>query len=148
MLDILKLAAIFVIILVLLRRKVSLGLVMLAASVLLGIFSGFSPLLFLKVVIDTLTDPATLLLLVFLYMVSLLEKIFRQSGKLDRMIAAMEAYIPGRRLRLVLMPAFLGFLASPGGAMFSAPFVEKAGDPLGLNGVEKTFINYWFRHLW
>lgn len=49
---------------------------------------------------------------------------------------------------MAIMPAFLGFLASPGGAMFSAPFVEKAAEGLGLSGEQKTFINYWFRHLW
>jgi len=148
MADLVKLAIIFVIILVLLRRKLPLGPVMFLATLLLGIFSGFGVQKFFNVAVKGITDPATILLLVFLYMVSLLEKVERESGKLDRLITALERYVPGRRLRLIVMPAFLGFLASPGGAMFSAPFVERAGEPLGLSGEEKTFINYWFRHIW
>ncbi len=148
MADLLKIAAIFALILILLRRKLPLGPVILLATVLLGILSGFGLLTFFNVTVKALTDQATIMLLVFLYMVSILEKIERESGKLDRLILALERYVPGRRLRLIVMPAFLGFLASPGGAMFSAPFVEKAGEPLGLRGEEKTFINYWFRHIW
>jgi uncharacterized protein len=148
MIELLELLALFILILILLRKKVPLGIVMLVATFLIGLLSRFSPQLFVTVVFTALTDGTTIILLLFLYMVSLLEKIIRQSGKLDRMIAAMELYIPGRRLRLVLMPAFLGFLASPGGAMFSAPFVEKASATLDLTGEQKTFINYWFRHIW
>jgi len=64
------------------------------------------------------------------------------------MILSLERYFPQDRIRLTLMPAFFGFLASPGGAMFSAPFVQKAAEPLGISPERKTFINYWFRHLW
>jgi integral membrane protein (TIGR00529 family) len=35
-----------------------------------------------------------------------------------------------------------------GGAMFSAPMVDEVGDQLGVDGERKTFINYWFRHIW
>ncbi|MDQ7826532.1 MAG: DUF401 family protein [Candidatus Eremiobacteraeota bacterium] len=146
--DLIALGALFALILILLRKKLPLGPVMLIATLFLGLCSSFSLSTFLKVTVTALTDKTTLVLLAFLYLVALLEKIITTSGKLDRMIAAMERYIPGRRLRLVIMPAFLGFLASPGGAMFSAPFVEKASETLGLSGEEKTFINYWFRHIW
>jgi uncharacterized protein len=46
------------------------------------------------------------------------------------------------------MPAFLGFLPSLGGAIFSAPLVEAAGKPYDLSPERKTAINYWFRHVW
>ena len=146
--ELLIISTLFAAVLALLRLKVPLWAVMPGSVLFLGIASHFTPGQYLQVLLNTCRDPSTAILMLFLYMVSLLEKIMRHSGALDRMIAAMEHYIPGRRLRLVMMPAFLGFLASPGGAMFSAPFVEKAGQGLGLSGEHKTFINYWFRHLW
>lgn len=148
MTELIEFLLVFTVILLLLRKKVPMGFVMLIATILVGLFSGFSISGFFNVISKALTDKSTILLLVFLYMVSFLEKVERESGKLDRLIEALERYVPGQRLRLVVMPAFLGFLASPGGAMFSAPFVEKASEPLGLKPEEKTFINYWFRHLW
>jgi hypothetical protein len=35
-----------------------------------------------------------------------------------------------------------------GGAMMGAPIVEEAARPYGLSPAWKTFLNYWFRHIW
>jgi len=35
-----------------------------------------------------------------------------------------------------------------GGALFSAPMVEKEGKILGLNKNQSNFVNVWFRHIW
>jgi hypothetical protein len=35
-----------------------------------------------------------------------------------------------------------------GGAMFSAPMVNEVGDRLKADRARKTFVNYWFRHIW
>lgn len=148
MIDFIKFIIILISIILPLRFGLNLGIVMLANSALLAILCLMPPLTFIKTVFFSSTEKTTILLLLFLIMVSLLEKIMNQSGQLERMIKAMERFIPSRRLRLIVMPAFLGFLASPGGAMFSAPFVEKAAKPLGINAEQKTFINYWFRHIW
>lgn len=148
MIDFIKFLIILTLIILPLRFGLNLGIVMLANSLLLAIFCLMPPLTFIKIVFFSVTEKTTILLLLFLIMVALLEKIMNQSGQLERMIQAMERFIPSRRLRLIVMPAFLGFLASPGGAMFSAPFVEKAAKPLNINAEQKTFINYWFRHIW
>lgn len=130
------------------RRGIELAIVMFVNSIFLAALVLMPPLTFLKTIIFSITEKTTILLILFLIMVAFLEKIMNISGQLERMIRAMEQFIPSRRLRLIVMPALLGFLASPGGAMFSAPFVEKAAEPLGISAEEKTFINYWFRHLW
>lgn len=148
MVDFIKFLIILALIIFPLRLGLNLGVVMLANSVLLAIFCLMPPLTFLKTIFFSATEKTTILLILFLIMVSLLEKIMNSSGQLERMIKAMETFIPSRRLRLIVMPAFLGFLASPGGAMFSAPFVAKAAKPLNISAEQKTFINYWFRHIW
>jgi integral membrane protein (TIGR00529 family) len=35
-----------------------------------------------------------------------------------------------------------------GGAMFSAPMVDATADRLKLSAGRRTFVNYWFRHIW
>jgi integral membrane protein (TIGR00529 family) len=53
----------------------------------------------------------------------------------------------GRALSLVIMPAAMGLVPMPGGALFSAPLV---GDTLGGKEVPsswKVAVNYWFRHV-
>jgi integral membrane protein (TIGR00529 family) len=36
----------------------------------------------------------------------------------------------------------------PGGALFSAPLIDKEGDKYKLKSNQKNFLNVWFRHVW
>jgi integral membrane protein (TIGR00529 family) len=47
-----------------------------------------------------------------------------------------------------VMPALIGLLPMPGGALFSAPMVETTFDERSVSGERKTVLNYWFRHIW
>lgn len=77
-----------------------------------------------------------------------LEYILRNSGTFDLMVGSLQVVITDRRVVMAILPAVLGFLPSAGGAVFSAPMVETAGAPMNLDGPRKSFVNYWFRHIW
>lgn len=47
-----------------------------------------------------------------------------------------------------VVPAIYGLMPVPGGALFSAPMVDKEGDKVGLSQNQKNFVNVWFRHIW
>jgi len=51
----------------------------------------------------------------------------------------------GKKAFLALSPALVGMLPMPGGALLSAPVVEKAGE--GVPQEKKTGLNVWFRHI-
>ena len=70
-----------------------------------------------------------------------------RSGLLKELVGGVRARFP-KRFSVAALPALIGFLPMPGGALFSAPLVQDA-DPEGdLDPVAKTRINYWFRHAW
>ncbi|MCX7779732.1 MAG: DUF401 family protein, partial [Negativicutes bacterium] len=69
-------------------------------------------------------------------------------GVIDGMMATARLIFRSDRILLAMMPAFLGFLPSLGGAIFSAPLVERAASQYALSAETKTTINYWFRHVW
>jgi hypothetical protein len=46
-----------------------------------------------------------------------------------------------------VLPALIGMLPMPGGALFSAPMVETASSEIGIKPEQKLAINYWFRHV-
>ena len=46
------------------------------------------------------------------------------------------------------LPALVGILPMPGGAIFSAPLVEASRTSPHTQGEILAFINYWFRHIW
>ncbi len=53
----------------------------------------------------------------------------------------------GRALGLVLIPATIGLVPMPGGALFSAPLVGETLRDRDLPAAWKASVNYWFRHV-
>lgn len=53
-----------------------------------------------------------------------------------------------KRTSMAVLPAVIGLLPMPGGALFSAPLVDQCDTENGIGSLEKTMINYWFRHIW
>ncbi len=49
---------------------------------------------------------------------------------------------------LMVLPAVIGLLPMPGGALFSAPLVDDCDETGSIDPLLKTRINYWFRHIW
>lgn len=53
-----------------------------------------------------------------------------------------------RRTAMALLPALIGLLPMPGGALFSAPLVDDCDSRQNIEPLLKTKINFWFRHIW
>lgn len=54
----------------------------------------------------------------------------------------------GARAAALAIPAAIGLLPMPGGAYMSAVVVDPLYDKMGLKSHQKTFLNYWMRHIW
>ncbi len=132
----------------LLNRKVHIGLSMVAGAAIIFSATGPTPAKLLTAVWATATGWATWEIMLALYFVMCLEFQLRTSGIIDGLMAAARRIFRSDRFLLALMPAFLGFLPSLGGAIFSAPLVESAAKPFAVTAEMKTAINYWFRHVW
>jgi integral membrane protein (TIGR00529 family) len=65
-----------------------------------------------------------------------------QSGQMDDLVKNMRI---GKKAFLAFSPALVGMLPMPGGALLSAPLVEKAGE--GIPQEKKAGLNVWFRHV-
>jgi len=62
-------------------------------------------------------------------------------------VAVLRARL-SRRGAIAMLPAVIGFLPMPGGALFSAPLVDRCDPDGSVAPLLKTQINYWFRHIW
>ncbi|MBP2625323.1 MAG: integral rane protein [Firmicutes bacterium] len=136
------------VIVVLLQRKISIGNAMLTGAGMLFLMCSPQWITFQAAGRDLLFSSSTWEILAALYLVMCLEYQLRTQGIIDGLMATARVLLKSDKVLLVLMPAFLGFLPSLGGAIFSAPLVEAAGKPYDLSPERKTAINYWFRHLW
>jgi hypothetical protein len=69
-----------------------------------------------------------------------------QKGMLTRLAKALEGI--GPRLAVHVLPAVIGLVPMPAGALVAATAVKSLADRLKLTPERITFINYWFRHIW
>lgn len=146
--ELLKIAFVFALIVGLLRLKWNLGVVMLIAAGALGILMGMGPLAMLESAFHASTDRTAISLIVALALIMVLENILRTTGTLARLVDSLQGLLGDNRVVMGLMPAIIGLLPSAGGARFSAPLVEESANGCTIDPERKSFINYLFRHIW
>ncbi len=80
-------------------------------------------------------------------LILMLSDLLGKSGRLERIVQAFSLISPRAKFTLVALPALIGLLPMPGGAVFSAPMVAAilTDNPASLE--LKAAINYWFRHI-
>ena len=148
MTEIIKLLVVIAVIIFLIRKKWNLGYIILLASLLLGLLFGLNPKEIGINFVQAIIDLVTIRLIGIIVLVLLLSSILRKIESLKDIVDSLQKLVKDYRLILAVIPSFLGLLPMPAGAMFSAPMVDEVGDRTGLGAEEKTFVNYWFRHLW
>ena len=148
MTEIIKLLAVIAVIIFLIRIKWKLEYIMLLTSLLIGVLFGLSPVQIGKNFVLALVDPATLKLIGIIVLVYILSGVLRKVESLKDLVDSLQQLVKDYRLILAFIPALLGLIPMPAGAMFSAPMVKEVGDRVELTSEEETFVNYWFRHIW
>ena len=148
MLSIIKVLAVFTLIIIMLRKKIGLGTTMMSAACLLGIIFGMGVLPIIKQMGLTLANPSTLSLITALVLIMILESVMRRIGMLKAMTDSLSGLPWNPRIIVAAIPAIIGFLPSAGGARFSAPLVDQATIGAPYRAEDKVFINFWFRHIW
>jgi uncharacterized protein len=134
-----------VIIIALILFRINVGYAILAGSIFLTLLAlpiATVPSALLKVLIDNQT--VTLLIVVPCAMA--MSSIMEQKGMLSRLASTME--IIGPKISIHAIPAIIGLVPMPAGAVVAATAVKDLADRLKLKPEQITYINYWFRHIW
>ncbi len=130
------------------RLKLGLGLSILAGSLLLAILFDLSVMDWLRAIPTALLTEETVILCLIIAVILVFSAVYSASGQSTAFMRTIRGQIRSRSLLLVFFPALIGLLPMPGGAIFSAPMVEKAASELAIGSKEQALINYWFRHIW
>lgn len=131
----------------LLRKHIHISYAVLAATVILFSLSGFSPRHLAQALYTTTVSWTTWNMVLTLYLVICLEYLLRTSGILKNFTQAAGNLFGNNRVVLAFMPAFLGFLPSLGGAIFSAPMVEEAAHDYCLSPAALVYLTAFFMGL-
>ncbi len=148
MADLLKISLVFILILLLLRKKLNIGLVMLIAASVLALLYQMSLSSIWGTLKSAILNDVTIKLILALSFIRIFEIVLREHAVLTRMTAAVKALFKNRKAVIISMPLLIGLMPSIGGAYFSAPMVAETTGDTDMSSEEKGFINYWYRHPW
>jgi hypothetical protein len=143
-----KITLIFALMLLAIRLKAPIGGALLGGAILLGIFFQYPAVQIGSALVRHSIDADTVSLLFLVILILGLSEAMNVCGQLQRIVDSVSALVRGKRQALVALPALIGLLPMPGGAVFSAPMVESVARENGISPHRKTAINYWFRHIW
>ncbi|MEM2241948.1 MAG: DUF401 family protein [Thermoproteota archaeon] len=135
---------------VLLYRRISLGVTLIATALLLGFLAlnwyEIPSLVYATTNPSTMDGLLTLSITIATFGIMWLSQLYKETGEIVRLSNSVSGLIRNPKIVLSVLPALIGFLPVSGGALMSAPLVDVEGDKLRLKPGEKAFINHWFRH--
>ena len=120
------------------RKNLALGMAIAAA--VLAAFT-LTPAAFGEALWRTISDPSVLLLALIVGIIPLIGGAMEASGEMERLVSNLRI---GVRPFLAFAPALLGMLPMPGGALLSAPLIERGAGHTAPD--VKAAANVWFRH--
>ena len=128
-----------VLLLIVSRRDLALGMAI-AAAVLAAFTLSWGEVG--GALLRTFSDPSVLLLALVVGLIPLIGGVMEASGEMERLVANLRI---GVRPFLASAPALLGMLPMPGGALLSAPLIERGAGHVPTD--VKAAANVWFRHV-
>ena len=157
MLNLIGVIVAFILIIFLIRKKINFGLSLIIGSLVVGVFSLQEiplvdiPKAFIEAIIYSFEKPGvktdTIELAVLLTLIYILARSMQETGAIKKLIDSLRSiFYKGGTLGVI--PAVYGLMPVPGGALFSAPLIDKEGEGYHLSQNQKNFLNVWFRHIW
>jgi uncharacterized protein len=157
MLNLIGVIIAFIVILVLIRKKISFGLTLLLGSLIIGVFSlqVITPLDIPKTMIEASfysfethqIVTSTIELALLMTLIYVLAKCMQETNAIEKLVLSLRSFF-SKGGTLAIIPAVYGLMPNPGGSLFSAPLVDSEGTKYNLNKDQKNFLNVWFRHIW
>ncbi|MCJ7704024.1 MAG: DUF401 family protein, partial [Desulfobacterales bacterium] len=148
MVELVKIGIVFAVIIVLMYRKINLWLSLLLATFLLGILFRMPITKISMDIASSIVDTKTLFIIGAFVSILFFSNLLKETGRMNQIMEGFRSTLKDIRLVIALLPAIIGLMPIMGGALVSAPMVVEGSDELKLTPERRTFINYWFRHLW
>ncbi len=80
-------------------------------------------------------------------MVSVLGGLMKHYKTLDKIVETILLIVSSKKIILMIIPALIGILIIPGGALLSAPFINNLGEEMNIAPPKRAAINLVFRHV-
>jgi len=142
--ELIVVAVSIVVLLTLVRLRVSVGIALIVEGVLIIVL--MNPLLLPNVFLQTLMNERTVSLVLASFSISILVELYSLTRMINGLSEGLLGYVRRPTLIIAIVPAIMGLLPIAGGALMSAPVVASVGSAIGLGTTLMAFLNVWFRH--
>lgn len=140
--------SVFILILLLNHFKVTLSLSLFIGTIILGILLKLSVWKITISIFHSSLKYETVRLLMIVLIILIMSAMMKSSGHMNRIVETFLGISTNQSLISTILPALIGILPMPGGALFSAPMVDEGLKNSSASPELKSAVNYWFRHLW
>ncbi len=130
---------------VMVYKRVGLGITLTFTAIVLSLLS-LEPSSIANVFWKTLTDSVTISLVLATFGIMLLSQLYKETELITILSQSLSEIVRNSKLVVSILPAVIGLLPVPGGALMSAPMVEAEANKLKLEKTRQTYVNIWFRH--
>ncbi len=146
----LKIMVVFASLLALTRLKIHLGVSLVLGGLILGFWAGHGPEQVFSDLTSALLQSELWLLLLITALILEFGRHMAEKENAEVIMSAARAWggRHGHAASLMAIPAAIGVVPMPGGALFSAPLVDQVTGEVPADASWKSAVNYWFRHTW
>ncbi|RLI77395.1 hypothetical protein DRP05_10225 [Archaeoglobales archaeon] len=132
------------VILALIRLKINISISIFIGALILGLLTmGFESFIRIAFIISSLSTIKIVVIVLLAFTLGYSMEYFKLLEKL-----ALSTQNMVGSFSVAVLPALLGFLPMPGGALISAVMIKDLVKEYNINPDVATYINHWFRHLW
>ena len=124
-----------------------LGPSLVVGTVVLALWSGHGPAAIGRIAWGMASSESHCSLLAVTFLVVWLSSQMAKAGTMRELAETVRRGL-AKRWAVAVLPALIGMLPMPGGALFSAPMVGDCDPENALDAEHRTALNYWFRHVW
>jgi len=145
--DAIKLVVVFVIIILALRKKLSVGVTLFGAGVITSLLYKVELSALLYGYWELLRSQRFISLTSVIVLITMLGQLLEELKFLGRLSKACNGLPGGTRTAVAVMPPLVGLMPMPGGSLLSAPLVGNVLTGNRYLPEFRTASNYWFRHI-
>ncbi len=142
-----KLVAVFVIIILALRKKLSVGVTLFGAGVITSLLYGVELSALLDGYWELVKSKRFISLTSVIVLITTLGRLLKELKFLERLSEACKGLPGGNKTAVAVLPPLVGLMPMPGGSLLSAPLVDNVLVGSQYPPEFRTASNYWFRHI-
>ena len=129
------------------KKNIPIGLAICICAILMALIGGLGLSSAKDILTGTFFNFTKIKQYIIIVEVGILGVLLRKYNIIDKVIKYLTMTVSSKRITLMSIPAIVGLLTVPGGAIISAPFVDKLGEESNISKTRRAVINLVYRHI-